>query len=127
MLLPGTYDLRAALPGYTGATRTGIVVRSGQETANVALTLKRNGALTGKVVTSSGRKPLAGATVQAIQSGQVRGSATTDSYGNYQIANLAAGSYDVRASATGYLNQTRAGVVINAGQTTTGINFSLSR
>jgi thermitase len=127
LLPPGTYDLRASLLGYTSATRAGVIVRSGQETANVALTLKRTGALAGKVVTSSGRKPLAGVTVQAIQSGQVRGSATTDSYGNYQLANLAAGTYDVRAAATGYQTQTRAAVVINAGQTTTGINFSLSR
>lgn len=127
LLRPGTYDLRATLPGYTSATRTGVIAQSGQETAGIALALKRTGAVAGKVVTSSGRKPLAGALVLAVQVGQVQGSATTDAYGNYQIASLAAGTWELRVSATGYQSQTRTGVMIDPGQTTAGINFTLLR
>jgi hypothetical protein len=119
----GTYDVRVTLPGYTPQTRTGVVATGGHEAANVDFALTRVGAITGKVM--SGRKALAGATVQAMQGTQIAGRTTTDAYGSYQLANLPSGTYSVVAAATGYQSQTKTGIVVNPGQTTTGVNFSL--
>lgn len=121
----GTYDIKAMLSGYTSQTQTGVVVTTGQDTSNINFALQRVGTITGKV--TSGKKALAGATVQVFQGPQVIGSATTDAYGNYQIHNLPAGTYNVQASATGYKTQTKTGVIVNPGQTTSGVNFSLSK
>jgi thermitase len=121
----GTYDIRVTLAGYTTQTRTGVSVATAQTLANIDFTLTRAGAMSGKV--TGGRKALAGATVQALQGTQVLGAATTDAYGSYQIANLPAGTYTVTASASGYQSQTRTGVSVSPGQTTSGVNFTLSR
>jgi hypothetical protein len=52
------------------------------------------------------------------------GSTTTDSSGNYTISNVAAGTVNVTASASGFTSSTVNGVSITAGNTTT-LNFSL--
>lgn len=121
----GIYDLKVTLSGYSSQTQTGIIVTTGQDTADVNFALQRVGAITGKV--TSGKKALAGATVQVLQGTQVIGSASTDANGNYQISNLPVGTYNVQASASGYKSQTKTGVTVNPGQTTTGVNFSLTK
>jgi thermitase len=121
----GTYDIKTSLSGYTSQTQPSIVVVAGQDTANINFALTRVGAIAGQV--TNGRKALAGATVQALQGTQVIGSATTDAAGNYQINGLPVGTYSVKAVATGYQSQTQAGVLVNPGQTTSGVNFSLKK
>jgi|GEM_PF-4223160 len=84
------------------------------------------GAIAGKVTQADGVTAISGALVQALQGSTVMGSDNTDSSGDYTIANLAPGAYDVRASAAGYIPQIQTGVIVTSGQTTT-INFSLSQ
>ncbi len=123
-LPPGTYDIRVSHPSHTSRTQNNVLVRAAQETKNIDVALDRFGAVGGKV--TSGRKALAGATVKVLQGSQVIGTATTDTLGNYHIANLVAGTYDVVASATRYKSQTKTGIVVTSGEKTT-VNFSLSK
>lgn len=73
-------------------------------------------------VTDSGGAGLAGAVVTTSPGGY---STTTGSGGGYSIGNVAAGTYSVTASMSGYQPQAQSSVVVNAGQTST-VNFSLS-
>ncbi|MBN1296591.1 carboxypeptidase regulatory-like domain-containing protein [bacterium] len=67
-------------------------------------------------VYDSNSVPIVGATVEITAIGR---SATTDGTGFYQILQALPGTYDVTASATGYVDQTVTGVVIVASNTTT--------
>lgn len=126
MLQPGTYDLHVKLNGYTSRMEIDVLVRVGQESV-VNLPLHSVGAIIGKVTTASNRKAIAGATVQAVQGSQVIASATTDTAGGYSIPNLDAGTYDMRATAIGYLSQSTSNIVVHSGQTTANVNFALTR
>ena len=68
------------------------------------------------VVTDSGNTPIAGATVHAA--GPTDRTTITDAAGAYSFL-LPIGTYDVSASAFGYLTQTANGVVVSEGGTTT--------
>ena len=77
------------------------------------------GAISGKVTDSVSTAAISGATV-AITGGA---STTTDTSGNYTLSSVAAGTYTVTASATGYTSGS-ASVSVTAGSTTTQ-NFAL--
>lgn len=49
--------------------------------------------------------PLSGASVTALQEGEVKGTAATNEAGDYSIFNLKPGTYDLEVSATGYDSQ----------------------
>ena len=83
------------------------------------------GNITGKVSSSTGSS-LAQAIVSVSQSGTLIKSTTTLSDGTYTLSNLNAGSYDLTASISGYTSQTKTGISVLAGQTTSGVNFSLT-
>ena len=71
--------------------------------------------------------PITGATVIATGSNG-SGSASTDSYGRYQIAEgLGTGDYSVTVTARGYIDAGMEGVEVVSGQETSGINFYLKR
>ncbi len=72
-----------------------------------------NGTIEGNVTDASTGTAISGATVTT---GGV--TSTTDANGSYSII-LEAGTYDVTASATGYLNNTIIGVVVTSGNVTT--------
>jgi galactose oxidase-like protein/carboxypeptidase family protein/glyoxal oxidase-like protein/Kelch motif protein len=78
-----------------------------------------NGAISGHVSDVTSGNALSGATVS--YSG---GSTTTDASGNYTLNNVAAGSYTVTASLTGYLSRSQS-VTVTSGATTTA-NFQLT-
>jgi len=110
---PGNgYTLTATSAGLTSATSA---------TFNIIAT---TGTVGGTVVRASDSNPINGALVKALQGGVLKGSATTAANGSYSIGNLAAGSYDIRASSAGYGTQTQNGQSVTAGNTTT-VNFSL--
>ncbi len=71
-----------------------------------------------------GGVPLNGALVRALQSGVEKGSATTNTAGDYSIFSLKAGTYDLEVSAAGYSSQSLPGQTVGAGRTTI-VNFSL--
>jgi protocatechuate 3,4-dioxygenase beta subunit len=72
-----------------------------------------NGTIAGMVTNASSGSALSGANVTA--NGMM---ATTDANGNYSI-NIAAGTYTVAASATGFQTNTTTGVVVTTGNVTT--------
>ncbi|MEW6041183.1 MAG: carboxypeptidase regulatory-like domain-containing protein, partial [Elusimicrobiota bacterium] len=80
--------------------------------------------ISGKVTKSDGSTAIGSAIVELCVSGIVKSSTTTDANGTYQLINISTGVYDVRASATGYVTQTKTGQVVTANQTTT-VNFAL--
>src|SRR5439155_19984866 len=82
------------------------------------------GSLSGTVAAASDGHPLGGAKVEAFQTGLVKASATTNADGTYSMGGLTPGSYDVRASATGYQSGTQT-ITVAAGNTTS-VNFSLA-
>jgi len=85
------------------------------------------GAGTGQISGSATCSGTATVTVQALRQGVVQGSTTTTcNTGSYTISSLAADSYDVQASASGFGTATQNAVSVAIGTTTSGINFSLT-
>jgi hypothetical protein len=79
-----------------------------QETYEVRISpeppVRTDAAFVGKVQqrqASGAPAPLAGARIEALQNGMVRAATLTNETGNYRLK-VVAGTYDVRASATGY-------------------------
>ncbi|MEK6647507.1 MAG: carboxypeptidase regulatory-like domain-containing protein [Candidatus Firestonebacteria bacterium] len=84
------------------------------------------GVITGKVTRSpDGVTVISGATVQLLQNGVLKGETKTDGSGNYSIANVGIGKYDVLVSAIGYSISMQTGKEVREGETTT-VNFALS-
>ncbi|MEW6556281.1 MAG: carboxypeptidase regulatory-like domain-containing protein [Elusimicrobiota bacterium] len=123
-LSTGTYDVRATATGYISQTKTGYTVSAGATTTVNFVLQEQTGTITGKVTKSDGVTGITQAIVEALQSGIVKSSATTSTNGTYQLINLSTGTYDVRATATGYISQTKTGYTVSAGVTTT-VNFEL--
>jgi YD repeat-containing protein len=104
----------------TGATSGPVVVKVGTTPSNsVNFTVTGNGTLSGTVTKTSDGTAINGAAVQAMANGVAQGSGTTNTSGVYSIANLAAGNYDVKFSATGYGTAFVDGVSVSIGGTTT--------
>jgi YD repeat-containing protein len=82
-------------------------------------TVLSSGTLNGTITRNSDGTPLGGALVEALQAGVVKASASAAANGTYSMANVVAGTYDVRASAIGYQARVQAGAIINSGATTT--------
>jgi predicted MPP superfamily phosphohydrolase len=80
------------------------------------------GYIQGQVKDASTNKAIQGATVEA--SGPATSSTTTDSNGNYTLT-LPPGTYTLTASASGYQSQTKTGITVATGKTTT-VDFALS-
>jgi N-acetylneuraminic acid mutarotase len=77
-----------------------------------------SGTLSGTVTDANTNDPIAGATVDASSGGQSLGSTSTDANGHYSIT-LPVGTYDVAFSAFGYHSDTKTGIDITDGDTTT--------
>jgi protocatechuate 3,4-dioxygenase beta subunit len=125
-VIPDTYTVSVTAPGFVSSTPTSVILDQ-DETEVLNVTLSGVGAstagITGLVVDSDGQ-PITGARV-AITGGPVTGrSDTTDVTGLYEILNLPAGTYTLRASATGFNPQTR--TVSITVDTSTQLDFTLS-
>jgi len=119
----GTGTTNAIAP--TGVTTGPVTVTvSGQTSNGVTFTAITNGTLSG-TVTNSSSVAISGATIQALQNGISKASATTASNGTYSIASLAAGTYDIQASASTFGTALQNAVSVTANHTTTQ-NFTLS-
>src|SRR5207249_2307777 len=82
------------------------------------------GSIAGTVTRSSDGTAVSGASVQALVSNSIQGSATTAADGTYTIGNLNPGSYDVRVTAGGYGTTILTSNNVAAGTPTT-VNASL--
>lgn len=109
------YTLTASAPGLLGATSNPFNITSPTGTGIIA----------GVITRVSNGATISGALVEALQGTALRGTAVTNSSGNYSITGLAAGSYTVQASYTGLVPQVVNNVGVTAGNTTT-VNSSLN-
>ncbi len=76
------------------------------------------GTLTGTITSKENGKALSNATVQAFQSGILISSTKTDSKGNYSLL-LPEGKYDIKISASGFMNHIEKDFSIEKGKTKT--------
>jgi YD repeat-containing protein len=82
------------------------------------------GSITGRVVGEGDAAPVVGASVKALQSGTVQGSAVTGADGSYTLTGLPSGVYDLLAEAAGFRAQYRFGLGVAEGVATAG-DFTL--
>ena len=122
-LPPGNASLTASATGFTASSPQTASVTVGQTTQGVDFSLSPlPGAITGTVSNSADATAIAGATITDSAGGTP---ATTDANGVYTLSGLTPGSHTLTASAIGFGSGTQT-VVVNAGQTTQGTNFSLT-
>lgn len=94
-----------------------VVTVNGAASNGVDFTFTATGTISG-MVTQAGGGAVAGATVEALQSGTVKASATTAADGSYSLTSLAQGTYTVSAFPNTFLSASEAGITVKAGQTT---------
>lgn len=125
----GSYDIRVITTQYAQKITSKDIKEGTQTTANIALSLA--GYISGYVLDASTGLPLSGYLVKVKDSAVT---ASTDNNGYYILDGLAAGSYKIYVSSTGYKTQyyggveeatTATSITVKASETTTGKNFSL--
>jgi YD repeat-containing protein len=102
-----------------------IVTVSSQASNPLPFTVIIPGSIGGTVTRTTGGTALSGATVQAVLTGLVKGSATTAANGTYSIPSLDPATYDVRVTATGFSSELRQGIAVTSSTATT-VDVSMS-
>ncbi|MFO0932306.1 MAG: DUF4382 domain-containing protein [Planctomycetota bacterium] len=118
-LPPGRYLVVVEADGHVAATRPDVVVVLANATDLGTVTLHATAAVRGTVTSDAATTdpaddvPVAGAAVVVRTSGaaDVVATTTSDASGAFQVAGLAAGTYDVEVSADGFEVRTVLGVV----------------
>ena len=114
----GIYDLTFEAPRYKTTTITGYNVVPGQNFLDVYMMRSGSGdaSLSGSVTDENGM-PIPFATIEMMMLDSLGFFyyTYTDSFGNYQIANIPTGFYDITASAQGYLPETVSGFEVVTG------------
>ncbi|HEU4890864.1 MAG TPA: carboxypeptidase regulatory-like domain-containing protein [Vicinamibacterales bacterium] len=101
------------------------VTVSGQTSSNtLAFTVLLPGTISGTITKAVDATALQGATVQAVQTGAIKGTATSAANGSYTIGNLDPGTYDVRVLATGYSSEVRSLTLANGGTSNANVPMS---
>ena len=113
-----TYDVTLSMPGYATQTLSNVVVGAGQSVGLGPITLAPASEIDGTVTSTDPNTPAAGMLIQALQGSTVVGSAFADSSGNFQITNLASGTYTLAAPLSLFV--TAPTVAVASGQTVTG-------
>lgn len=119
----------------TPAGATPLTVTAPSAIGNVDAALQPGGQISGKVTAAAGGAPVAEVFVCALAS-ESEGCAITNAAGNYTIMGLATGSYTLQlfsfanlfgeGEGANYLFQSVSGVAVNAPNTTTNVNVSLT-
>lgn len=117
-----TYSVSAVKSGYNPMTNTGVVVPPGGTVSSNFTMTPTTGTITG-YVRDQLNTAVGGATVSTSAGGYTT---TSGSDGSYTLTAVLAGTYSVTASKTGYQSGTLNGVVVIAGQTTSGANVSVT-
>jgi N-acetylneuraminic acid mutarotase len=115
----GNYTIEASKTGYETGTAAVTILENQTTTQDFSL---RSGFADGHVTDANDNLPIGGATVKALQGGNIVQQTSTDASGFYHMR-LAPGAYTIEASKTNYETGS-AQVTITEGQTTTR-NFSL--
>lgn len=120
----GSYVVVASKSGFVSQTKSSISVTTGA-TSYCNFSLGVSGTISGQVKEKGTNVNLAGAQVKAYLGGVLKATATTAANGVYTIASdLAAGTYAVTATKTGYVTQTKSNIAVSTGATTY-VNFFL--
>ncbi|HEV8290114.1 MAG TPA: PKD domain-containing protein [Candidatus Norongarragalinales archaeon] len=119
----GTYSVSASNAGYVTQTASPIVINANQSLM-LNFALGRAGAFSGTVIDAVNGTMLSGALVQAFQSGTLIASNTTNGSGVYWLNDLAPGTYNLTATATGYGSVSIYNNLLQAGQVTI-VNFGM--
>ena len=117
LIQSGNYQVTAFYSPHWGIPET--------SSAPVSFTVLSGGSVAGTVTHAVTGDPVEGATVSAIQDGQVLASAVTDATGQYRIPELPGGTYDFEARAPGFLRTSAEDVAVTVGDETQQ-NFSLT-
>jgi protocatechuate 3,4-dioxygenase beta subunit len=117
---PGTCQVTASKSGYQSSSLTVSVLSGTSAVANFSLNeVVVTGSITGTVTSAKDGSPLVGATVT-----DGTRTTTTDATGQYSIANVPPGTYQVTASKSGYYSGSLTVTVVSGG--TAVANFPLS-
>ncbi len=123
----GSYTLQASMSGYV--TNSGTVSVTAGSTASLSITLQTQPtATTGGIkvtVLDSSNHPIVGASISSTStpSGQVALSGVSGSDGSITFNGVAAGSYTLQASMTGYVTNTGTMTVVAGGTATSSITL----
>jgi hypothetical protein len=117
------YKMISSASGFVAHARFLADTTRGGATMAAADTLSAFGMLSGNVKTSSGKAPVASATVNLLDksTNQVVASASSQANGYFEMHNLADGGYIVRAGANGYVTDSVVSndtLFVNAGRAT---------
>jgi YD repeat-containing protein len=121
-LIPGTYDVRGSAAGFATQINAGVTVAAGPATTS-NLVLAQPGTILGHV--DNGATPIAGAIVKVFQGANTVAKVTTNASGDCTATSLAAGTYTVQASASGFNTSVSPNAVVTASTNTT-VNFTLT-
>lgn len=120
----GQYTLTATAPGYAPQSESVTIVSNQTITQDFYLNPLPPGSISGRITRKIGGAGEPGVTVEVLFGTTVVASATTDSNGNYTITSVPPAEYVVRPRKTGYtFEPISRNVVVNSGQTTSGVNF----
>ena len=118
-LAPGTYDLTATAFGYEDATVSGVEVSDGGvTTADLALTSRPRGAVTGTATLDESGHGIPGVEVRVLDV-PIDLSATTGVDGTYRIDGVPVGTYRVSATAAKFQAPPAVEVTVTAGAAAT--------
>lgn len=116
-ITPGAYTLTVVANGYQTYSASVNIVSGGNDLGVIRLTptAPTTGSVAGRAVDSTTLAPISGASVS--MAGQI---ATSDVNGNFAMTGIAAGTYPLTVSATGYQTASRSVTVIGGQQTSMG-------
>ena len=107
----GTYDVTATLFAYDPGAATDDVVDGMTTTQNFALCLAPAHSVSGTITNLGSGTPVPGATVRILNTPIPP--AISDANGLYLFPSVPEGTYDIQASAPGFLTVTQPGVMVN--------------
>ena len=120
------YIIIVSAEDYVSDSEADVSVTAGQVTSGKNFTLGTSGGtISGTVYESDGQTEIENAMVQCSCSGKSFASAMSDSNGDYSIALLQAGTYEVTAYAAGYEPETLSNVVVTGTGENSGNDFTL--
>ncbi len=118
----GSYDIQVSASGY-GTTVTNAVLVPVDSVTTFNASLSSPGSVSGTITQSNGVTAIQGAVVQALVGDASVASATSASNGSYTISGLNAGTYQVQATATGYVSAGQSASVTAGGTATANISL----
>ncbi len=121
MMVPGVGSayVNLSIIGYVPVSEEGVGLAANDLTT-LEITMDRQPSIFGTVKDSLFEAPVLGAVVDLFDCGgsEVLDTATTDSYGSYELDVVEVGTYDLRVTATGFLREYELGVDVVADETT---------